>query len=78
MKENSDKINIIVGKRLKELRELKNLTQAQLAADVNIEISQISRIERGVINTSIGSLFSILIALDLSLKDFFSEGFEKI
>ncbi len=42
------------GKHVKQLRERAGLTQAQLANDMNVEISQISRIERGkVIHLSV-------------------------
>ncbi len=56
-----------LGKDLKRLRNSKGLTQAQLAADCNMEISQISRIERGVLNTSIGVLFTITNALGVEI-----------
>lgn len=36
------------GKRLKQLREEKGISQAQLAFEAEIQISQISRIERGL------------------------------
>ena len=41
------------GNQLKRLRKEKGISQAQLAFEANIEISQISRIERGMINTTI-------------------------
>ena len=37
------------GKRLKQLREEKGISQAQLAFEAEIQISQVSRIERGLI-----------------------------
>jgi transcriptional regulator with XRE-family HTH domain len=59
------------GKRLKQLREEKKITQAQLSFEADIQISQISRIERGQINTTIVNLKLICKILDVSLKDFF-------
>lgn len=59
------------GKRLKKLREEKNITQAQLSFEADIQISQISRIERGQISTTISNLKLICKILDVSLKDFF-------
>ena len=59
------------GKNLKNLRKKKGLTQEQLAIDLNIEISQISRIERGVINTSIGNLNAIAKILKIEHKELF-------
>ncbi len=37
-----------LGKRLQEIRKIRNLTQSQLAELVNLEIMTISRIENGV------------------------------
>lgn len=62
---------IAFGKNLRKYRKLKGLTQEQLAIDLNIEISQISRIERGVINTSIGNINAISKVLKIDIKDLF-------
>ena len=53
------------GENLKILRKKKGFTQEQLANDLDIEISQISRIERGVINTSVLMIFKISKALNI-------------
>lgn len=62
-----------IGQRLQELRLQKNLTQKELAFLVDIEISQITRIERGIINTSILNLMRIADALEISMSDFFKD-----
>jgi transcriptional regulator with XRE-family HTH domain len=62
-----------IGSRLQELRLQKNLTQKELAFIVDIEISQITRIERGIINTSILNLMKIVDALEISMSDFFKD-----
>ncbi|MCU0323194.1 MAG: helix-turn-helix domain-containing protein [Chitinophagaceae bacterium] len=59
------------GERLKEIRLSKNLTQEALAWEANIEPMQISRIERGVINTSISQVFNIAKALGIKPKELF-------
>lgn len=71
--ENLDEISFLkaFGKNLKNLRREKGLTQEQLANDLDIEISQISRIERGVINTSIGNVNAIAKVLIIEPKDLF-------
>ena len=46
-------------------------TQEQLANELDIEISQISRIERGVINTSVTTLYAISKVLNVDLSEFF-------
>ena len=53
------------GKNLKKVRRSKKVTQEQLAYATGLELSQIGRIERGVINTSISNVFLIAKALDV-------------
>ena len=71
--ENLDEISFLkaFGKNLKHLCKKKGLTQEQLANDLDIEISQISRIERGVINTSIGNVNAIANVLQIDCKELF-------
>ena len=59
------------GNNLKLMRESKNITQAQLAIDCDCDVSVISRIERGVVNTSLSNLKLISSALNIPLKEFF-------
>ena len=59
------------GKNLRRLRNSKNITQEKLAFSIGIEISQISRIERGVVNTSISTAKAISNALDIEMKELF-------
>lgn len=58
-----------VGKKLREKRLSKNLSQAMLSYDANIPKSQIGRIERGEINTTIVTLLKICNALEINLKE---------
>ncbi len=60
---------IAFGKNLKKIRKEKGFTQEQLANDLDIEISQISRIERGVINTSVGNVNAIARVLKIEPKE---------
>jgi transcriptional regulator with XRE-family HTH domain len=59
------------GMRLRDIRKSKNLSQQQLAYTADLELSQISRIERGIINTSISQVFQIARALNVHVKEFF-------
>ena len=59
------------GLRLREIRKSKNLSQQQLAYSADLELSQISRIERGIINTSISQAFQIAKALNIHIKVLF-------
>lgn len=63
---------INLGKNLKALRLSANFTQEQLGNEIGVEISQISRIERGLIGTSVATFFDISKALNIPLKDFFN------
>jgi transcriptional regulator with XRE-family HTH domain len=68
--EKSEKIFIKnVGQKLREKRLSKHLSQATLSYDANIPINQIGRIERGEINTTIGSLFKICKALNIDVSE---------
>ncbi|WP_158626861.1 helix-turn-helix domain-containing protein [Flavobacterium sp. GT3R68] len=61
----------LFGQNLKRIRISKDFTQEYLANDLNIEISQISRIERGLINTSIINVKKIADSLKIDIKDLF-------
>lgn len=61
------------GKRFKKQRVAKGYTQEKLAFELGIEISQISRIERGVINTSVFLIYRVSEILDIPPSEFFSE-----
>jgi transcriptional regulator with XRE-family HTH domain len=56
---------------LKKVRKSRGLSQENLANDVGIEISQIGRIERGIINTSVYNTFKIAKTLNIEIKDLF-------
>lgn len=66
-KQDKKRILISFGNKLRELRLSKSFTQEQLANELGVEISQISRIERGIINTSITNLYAISIVLKIEI-----------
>lgn len=65
------KIRERFGKRLKELRESKDLTQEELAAIVNVHQTYIGKLETGKSNPSLLLIYKITKALDVSLYKFF-------
>ena len=71
MKINEEKFVTSFGKNLRKIRKTNNLSQEDLANDADMPISQIGRIERGEIKTTIGTLFVIAKALNISVKDLF-------
>ena len=59
------------GNRVREVRKEKRLSQEELSYLADVEHSQISRIERGVINTSLSQVFQIARALKIHPKELF-------
>jgi transcriptional regulator with XRE-family HTH domain len=57
------------GMHLKMLRTGRNLSQEDLANDADIPINQIGRIERGEVNPSLSTLYSIATALSMKLHE---------
>jgi len=66
-----------VGSRLRRLRNERGLTQAELARQIGIQQSDLSRMEKGEYRVSLDNLFKILAVFDLDLADFFGEQHEK-
>jgi transcriptional regulator with XRE-family HTH domain len=60
-----------VGHSIRNIREERNLTLEKLALEAGIEYSQLSRIEKGKINTSIYSTYTIAKALGISMTEIF-------
>jgi transcriptional regulator with XRE-family HTH domain len=60
-----------IGERIKNLRQLSNLTQEELAERANLTKGFISQIERDLTSISLDSLVQILDAMDESIPDFF-------
>lgn len=55
----------LLALNLRKYRTAKDLTQEALANAAGIEYSQVSRIERGLLNTSISVVFALAKALDI-------------
>lgn len=60
---------VTIGKRIKELRKNKGLTQAQLAEMSGVEPSNISHIERAATKLSLPTLIAIANVLDATLDE---------
>lgn len=61
----------LFGKRLKEIRKSRNITQEQLAEIVGLEPKQICRIENGACFTTFEKLQKIAQTLNIELYEFF-------
>lgn len=61
------------GKRLKQIRESKNLLQLDLELSSGINRTEISRIENGQKNIEFFTIVKLAEALEIQVKDFFNE-----
>jgi transcriptional regulator with XRE-family HTH domain len=62
-----------VGARLRRLRRERRLTQADLARQIGIQQSDLSRMEKGEYRVSLDNLFKLLTVFDVKMADFFAE-----
>ena len=70
-------VSQLVGAKIRKIRLTKGFSIQNLAYEIGIEYTQLSRIERGKINTSIYQLFLISRALDVNFADII-QGLDKI
>jgi len=62
------------GRRLRQVRQVrqaKGFTQESLAAAAELEFSQVGRIERGVINTGLSTVFVLARTLQVDVRELF-------
>ncbi|WKN46462.1 helix-turn-helix transcriptional regulator [Tunicatimonas pelagia] len=71
--ENQEKLNEMVGSRIRQARLNLNYTQSDVAERVEIDITHYSRIERGKSNPSLLVAYRICQLLQISLDDLFTD-----
>lgn len=59
------------GKRLKKVRNQKNITQEHLAENIGLSVESISNIERGIHAPSFKTLEKLAQSLKIPVKDLF-------
>lgn len=64
-------IPIKIGKRVKEIRKQKGLTQTQLAELVGKDRQYLYKIEKAVVTPNVVTISALAIAMEVSLKEFF-------
>jgi transcriptional regulator with XRE-family HTH domain len=69
-------VDIHVGKRVRQRRWMKGVTQQQLGNEVGIKFQQIQKYETGMNRVSASRLWDIAEALDVPVS-FFFEGFQE-
>jgi putative transcriptional regulator len=62
-----------VGQRIRQHRLEHNLTQTELARQIGIQQSDLSRMEKGEYRVSLDVLFRILQVFEVSLGEFFGD-----
>src|SRR5207253_11124253 len=63
----------LVGRKIRQLRRQRKLTQVELADRIGIHQSDLSRMEQGEYKVGIDTLLRILQTFDLNIGDFFEE-----
>jgi len=71
MKLTKREVVMLIGSKVRDIREKKGLTLAQLAYEVGIEPKQLIRIELGQINTSLYQVFRITKSLGIQMYEVF-------
>ena len=77
MNKRGENIDKRLGKRFKEYREKKGLTQEQLAEKAGMSTIFISQMERGTTFPSSENLISILKVLDITANEIFQDVLDK-
>jgi transcriptional regulator with XRE-family HTH domain len=62
-----------IGVRLRRLRKDRGFTQCQLARQIGIQQSDLSRIEKGEYRVSLDNLFKMLAVFGVKASEFFSD-----
>jgi len=62
---------IFVGTKIRQLRKERDLTQAELAARIGVQQSDLCRMENGEYKVSLDTLFRILSVFGMEIGEFF-------
>ncbi|PCJ62744.1 MAG: hypothetical protein COA58_16760 [Bacteroidetes bacterium] len=65
-------INIKIGKNLRAIRQLRNITQEKLAESLGVTFQQVQKYERGKNRVTGGKMVRISEALNAPIMDFFA------
>ena len=66
-----DNAKTYFGQRVKYLRRLRNLTQAQLAEKTELSVNYISQIETGIASPTFRTIELLAQGLDVAMKELF-------
>lgn len=65
-------IKLKIGQRIKELRKVLGLSQESLAYNAEVDRTYVTDVENGRRNVSVEILERIIIALEVSISEFFN------
>lgn len=68
-----NEITLAVGKNLRRFRELREMTQLELAMAAEVERTRVSKLEIGRVNPSVLTLATICHVLGITLADLFAD-----
>ena len=69
---NYEKLRVQFGKKLRDLRKQRGITQEQLAEAASISVDFLSLVERGINAPSFETLEKLACALDVPVKQLFN------
>jgi transcriptional regulator with XRE-family HTH domain len=72
MESSKHEISKLVGLNIRTIRNSRGMTIEKLAAEANMEYTQLSRIELGQINTSLYQVYKISKALSVNICELFA------
>jgi transcriptional regulator with XRE-family HTH domain len=72
-----DAVSVNIGERLRELREIRNISMRSLATKSGLSANALSMIERGRASPSVSTLYKLADALGVSITLFFGEDAER-
>lgn len=64
----------LIGRKIRQLRRQRKLTQTELAERIGIHQSDLSRMEQGEYKVGLDTLLRILQTFDITMGEFFEEG----
>jgi len=67
----NDEVIKAFGRKLRDLRISKGLSQEQLANEAEIPLSQVGRIERGEINPTLSTIYILAKTFNLPIQKLF-------
>ena len=67
----SNLVDEFIGKRMRELRHVHNISQAELGRELGVSFQQIQKYEKGINRVSAARLFDICKLLNVSLSSMF-------